>query len=137
MRLRSSPASGKHSGSTFTTSQEPPGRSGASHSSQASPSTISPSRLPAASQRLNATAVPGCAPVAESDVFMADGIIAADGLSPAACRSLAFSVEVHGADAGRAVPRRPARPHGQQPHVYDDHGPGALLHGGTGGVHGV
>ena len=40
---------------------EPPGRSGASHSSQASPSTIRPSRLPTASQRVGAPTAGGTA----------------------------------------------------------------------------
>ena len=50
--VRSRPASGTHSGSTLSASHEPPGRSGASHSSQARPSTIRPSRLATASQRV-------------------------------------------------------------------------------------
>ena len=54
MRLRSSPASGSSSGSTFSASVPLP--VGASHSSQASPSTISPSRLPTANRRDQATA---------------------------------------------------------------------------------
>ncbi|MDB5819305.1 MAG: putative ribonuclease transrane protein [Rhizobacter sp.] len=55
MRFFRSPASGSSSGSTFSTSHEPPGRSGASQSSQATPSTISPTRLPTASDRVQDT----------------------------------------------------------------------------------
>ncbi|MNT75952.1 hypothetical protein D3C72_2148980 [compost metagenome] len=43
------------SGSTFSASSEPPGRSGASHSSQARPSTIRPTRLPTAAHRVART----------------------------------------------------------------------------------
>ena len=49
MRFFSSPASGTTSGSTLSASHEPPGRSGASHISQARPSTIRPTRLATAS----------------------------------------------------------------------------------------
>src|ERR1700761_6355170 len=56
MRFFIRPDSGTTSGSTLRASQEPPGRSGASHSSQASPRTIRPTRLPTASQRVAATA---------------------------------------------------------------------------------
>jgi len=52
MRFFSKPASGRHSGNTLSASQEPPGRIGASHSSQANPSRISPSKLPTASTRV-------------------------------------------------------------------------------------
>ena len=66
---------------------------------------------------------------------MGDGIIAADGSPPAACRSHALSLEIRGRDPGRAVSRGPAGPDGQQPHLHHHHGAGALLHGGAGGVH--
>ena len=46
------PASGMHSGSALSASHEPPGRNGASTSSQARHRTISASRLPVASQRV-------------------------------------------------------------------------------------
>ena len=49
MRARHSPGSGSSSGSTLMASVPLP--VGASHSSQARPSTISPIRLPSASQR--------------------------------------------------------------------------------------
>ena len=52
MRFFSRPASGRASGSTLSASHEPPGRSGASHSSQARPSTISASRLATATPRV-------------------------------------------------------------------------------------
>src|ERR1700754_4317881 len=55
MRLRSRPASGISSGSPWIASQEPPGRRGASHSSQARPSTNRPIRLPTARLRVQAT----------------------------------------------------------------------------------
>jgi membrane protein len=55
MRFFSRPASGSSSGSTFSTSHEPPGRSGASHSSQPTPRAMRPTRLATASDRVQAT----------------------------------------------------------------------------------
>jgi len=53
MRFFSKPASGTHKGKALSTSHEPPGLSGASHSSQASDNKISPSKLPTASVRVS------------------------------------------------------------------------------------
>jgi membrane protein len=53
MRFFSKPASGKHSGSALSTNQEPPGRKGANHNSQASDNRISPSKLPTAMKRVS------------------------------------------------------------------------------------
>lgn len=53
MRFLSKPASGKHSGKALMTHQEPPGRSGANHNSQANDKTISPSKLPTAMKRVS------------------------------------------------------------------------------------
>src|SRR5687767_7183630 len=55
MRFFSKPASGRVSGSAFSTSHEPPGRRGASHNSQATHSTIKPRRLATARARVRAT----------------------------------------------------------------------------------
>jgi ABC-type bacteriocin/lantibiotic exporter with double-glycine peptidase domain len=55
MRFLSNPASGMVSGSALSTSHEPPGRNGASHSSQARLRAISPSKLPTASRRVHST----------------------------------------------------------------------------------
>ena len=55
MRCLSKPISGTASGKALSTSHEPPGRSGASHSSQTTLSSIRPSRLPTASQRVAST----------------------------------------------------------------------------------
>ena len=55
MRLRSKPASGKTKGMTLMAHQLPPSRRGASHSSQAKPSTISPSKLATAMRRVQVT----------------------------------------------------------------------------------
>ena len=102
----------------------PPGRSGASHSSQARPSTIRPSDAadgePAVVRIRRAGAV-----AAEEVGSMGDGIIAADEPAPTARRPHALPVAVHGADAGRALPRRPAGPDGQQPHLHHHHRAGA------------
>src|SRR5688572_5889113 len=66
-----------HSGSTLMASQLPPGRKGASTSSQARPSTMRPSRLPTASQRVAATALSGRVAGGKAVVSMPGGIIAA------------------------------------------------------------
>ena len=53
MRFFSKPASGTHKGKALSTNHEPPGRSGASHNSQASDNKIRPSKLPTASVRVS------------------------------------------------------------------------------------
>lgn len=55
MRFFSKPAKGRLSGNTLSTSQEPPGRNGASHNSHARPSTIIANRLATASKRVSCT----------------------------------------------------------------------------------
>jgi hypothetical protein len=52
MRFLSKPAKGITKGMTLMAHQEPPGRSGASHNSQAKPKTIKPSKLPTATRRV-------------------------------------------------------------------------------------
>lgn len=54
MRFLSKPASGKQSGNTLIAHQEPPSRNGASHNSQAKPTTIRPNKLKTATQRVSA-----------------------------------------------------------------------------------
>src|SRR5215207_1742379 len=85
MRFFSRPPSGIANGSTLSASQEPPGRSGASHSSQASPSAIRPSRLPTASQRVAETeeGMAAGAFTAGASVGRAPGWQRPDGMIPA------------------------------------------------------
>src|SRR5437763_642244 len=130
MRRFSSPVTGTHSGRTLST--QGLGRAG-SHSSHASPSTISPSTLATAIQRVASTT----GGTTSSDCCMGNGIIASDEPAPAACRLRALSLAAHLADLARALPRGPAGSLGQQPHIHDDDCAGAVLHGGPGAVHGL
>src|SRR4051812_32250407 len=160
MRWRSRPISAKASGSTFSASQVPPGRNGASHSSQATPSTIRPATLPTASARVHSTTGGrGAAGKAGGTAEGAGGAVIAgyDAIdespdhrrSPCPEADMAGAVVAPVADAADlavardadhaapALPRRPPGPDGQQPDLHDADLSGAAGHRDAGGVHRV
>src|SRR5882724_7069638 len=154
MRFFNRPASGKASGNTFSASHEPPGRTGASHSSHAKPSTISDKRLPTANARVQVTtggrAGGSAAGGAEGKgaVFIAgyDASNESPRLIQAQLEGAVGALSRHAANlalarylahAAPALSRRPSRPDGQQPHFHHADLAGAAGHGDVGVVHGV
>src|SRR3569832_1146446 len=127
MRSLRKPASGTQSGNALmpAITAEPPGRTGARRSSHARLRTIFACALPTASQRESVTT--GGSEAGAS--CMANGIILADGPAPLCRFADSLPLEIDGAHARRALSRRPARPHGEQPHVHHHDGARAALYG--------
>ncbi|VWX55541.1 hypothetical protein VARIO8X_100076 [Burkholderiales bacterium 8X] len=143
MRFFSRPASGTTRGRTLSASHEPPGRKGASHISHASPSTIRPTRLPTASQRVAETDI---GPEIEGGgwVIVGQGRVRKPRWhdtgheSPATLEGpFALPLGNHVVGIGKALSRGPAGADGEQPHLHHHHRAGALLHAGAGAVHGL
>jgi hypothetical protein len=141
MRFFSSPASGRHSGSTLSASQ----RAAGAHGCQ--PQLPQQAQHDQAQQAAHGQAAGGSCTGAWAGrwgwgaglrvVGHGSGIIAAMNFMATPAGPAPFSLAQHRAHAARALSRGPPGPDGQQPDLHHHHLAGAVVHRVSGGVYRV